>query len=706
MGFDHHIIEIFKKEAEKCITEMNNLLLKAEKQGGTPEIYKSMKGQVHTLKGDARMLGFESISNAAHSLEDLFALLEKEQGQIDAVLIKNVFAVIDAIDNAVKKVPEETDVINVAGLLEKDKRETPLRTAESSTAQKRETPPSGQKKAKYREENEWSEHKTDVLSLSTQKIDRLIGMSSIFPRYSNRFAYVLSKFDAIKKYIEDQYKDIELFSNFEAIIRDFSHELTFYDLAAKQFQEKINKLKLVPLSSIFDLFPRLVRDIANNTGKKIDFIIEGRNVELDIYVVERLKAILIHMLQNAVDHGCETTKQRIKLGKPEAGRIMLKAFNKGDDVVIEISDDGMGLDVERIRKKAVEKKLLEKEKARALSEDQIIPIIFESGFSTKDVSVYSGRGIGMDVVATTVKKLNGTISVKTVKNVGTIFTISLPLISSYIPITVFTINNNLYGIPSAFIQSTMTVKAADILDTGKQWKVIKRDGMEISLIDLNIFFNLGNPDSEKNKNIILVVNQDEIAGFVVSDILFERKMLIRSTTGMKNKFHTIIGAVLSGKEKVIPVLNIENIFKFLKNGQGTVTKLQRTRDYSKEFGSRKILIVENSLVTRDLIKKILIRRHVMVFEAGNGKEALEYLAQQKINMVITDIEMPVMNGIELIERLKKNKKLQSIPIVVISSYTTYSDKVGKLGVGYFIDKGEFSEAELLVILRKEKILQK
>ncbi|MBN2535451.1 MAG: response regulator [Spirochaetales bacterium] len=707
MSYDPHILEVFKKESNKCITNVNNLLLKAEKEGGSSELYKTIKGEVHTLKGDARMLGFESISLAAHKLEDLFALLEKEKEKGDSELFKNVFKVLDLIEDAVKRIPEEMIDIDVSPYLSKQGKtvsrdRTEIKTEITKEKEEKKTVPSAT--AVSSEKKESKEKKTEILNINMKKIDNLIGISSVFPRYFNRFSYVLGKLNDMRKEVEQKYKDHNLLNDFDAILRDFSHELAFYDLTAKQFQDKITKLKLVPLSSIFDLFPRLVRDVAQNTKKKVNFIIEGSDVELDMGVVEKLKSILIHILQNAVDHGCETPAERKEKGKPEEGRITLKAFNKGDNVIIEISDDGYGLDVERIRHKAIEKGILKKEKAMELPDDQIIPILFESGFSTKDVSVYSGRGIGMDVVATTVKEMNGEITVKTVRDKGTIFSISLPLISSYIPITVFALGDYLYGIPSAYIKTAMRVKADEVFDTGKRWKVIKIDNMEISLVDLNVFFKLGKPGDEKSKNIIVAVYQDEITGLIVNEVLMEMKMLIRKTSGMADKFNVIIGAVLSGKERAIPVLNVLSLFKLLKNGKGALTKIKKNTDYLKEFGAHKILLVENSIVTRDLEKKILLKQNLIIFEAGNGKEALQFLEEQEIDMIITDIEMPVMNGIELITKMKEKEELKNIPVVVISSYKTYSDKVEAMGVKYFIDKSEFSEEILIKTIKAENLL--
>ncbi|MCW8966865.1 MAG: chemotaxis protein CheV, partial [Candidatus Pacearchaeota archaeon] len=255
-----------------------------------------------------------------------------------------------------------------------------------------------------------------------------------------------------------------------------------------------------------------------------------------------------------------------------------------------------------------------------------------------------------------------------------------------------------------YINSVLRVEEDRIFNVGKQWKVMSFEDIEISLIDLQVLFGLGNSQDDKNKNIIIAMYRDEITGFIVNELIYEKKMLIRKTSGMLDKFGIIIGAVLSGNEKAIPVLNIINLFNQLKQDKGSVTKFSRIKDVSKEFAVKKVLLVENSLVTRNLEKKILSKHNLIILEAGNGKEAIKYLEDQDIDMVITDIEMPVMNGIELISYMKEKVKLKKIPILVISSYKTYSNKINTLNVKYFIDKSEFSESLLIDTIRKENLL--
>jgi two-component system, chemotaxis family, sensor kinase CheA len=462
-------------------------------------------------------------------------------------------------------------------------------------------------------------------------------------------------------------------------------------------------MKLVPLSTIFDLFPRLVRDIAQQTGKKIDFIVTGREVEFDKVVVEKLKDTLIHIINNAVDHGCEKPDVRLNSGKPESGLIKLHAYNKGDNVVIEISDDGYGLDIKRIREKAIEKKLISKDISDTKSDEDMINYIFEPGFSTKDLGKFSGRGIGMDVVATSVKELNGEIKVNTWKNKGSTFTISLPLISFFIPVTIFALDAYLFGMPSSYIIQTLRTNKESIKSVSNTQSIINLNNTDISLINFADFFGFDSTEDNSSYNVIIVKSNEEIAGFIVKDIVLEKKMIIKKLTGMADKFSIMIGSVLLGNERAIPVLNIPEIFKLLKRNSSSITRI-KNKETTRKIWAKNVLLVEDSPVTRDHEKKILQNQDINVYEAANGKEAVKMLESNSFDLVITDIEMPVMDGLELVKYIKSSNSIKDLPVLVISSYKDHIEKLKILGIDRFLNKNDFNTQNFLTILKDMKIL--
>jgi two-component system chemotaxis sensor kinase CheA len=705
---DPSICALFKTSVDTQIKKVNNALVALEKEGVKPEYLKIIKSEIHTLKGDSRMIGLESISDAAHAIEDILEQLGKSNPDETKVFSVKIFRILDAISQAVEKLPNEMMDIHIKEIAEESDTEQPVTAPEVESVKhpekKKPKDQPEEKKITMPEQEIAQGEETQIINLNVKRIEDLISRSTVFPLYFNKFNFISNQLAEIRGEIEKKLKDDGLVKRLNSLAYQFSHELSFYDLSSRQFQNEITKLKLVPLALIFDLFPRLVRDVAEDTKKQVELTIQGKEVELDKTMVEKLKTILIHILRNAVDHGCEDPITREKVGKPREGRIVLSAFNMGDNIMLEIGDDGMGLDIERIRAKAVEKGLVDREKALRLTEDEVIAFIFESGFSTKQAGKFSGRGVGMDVVTQTVKELNGEITVKTEKGRGTSFILKLPLISSFIPITVFVVNEKLFGVPSSYVKSVLRIRTSDIRSIGENSSVIAIDGTDITLVDLAEFFGLGATDEAQYKNVIIIRSQDEIAGFSVSDIVIEKKMLIRKSEWILDKCKVIIGAVLSGRERAIPIVNVLELFRLLKSGHRDITKVKSRGYVKRDFRAKNVLLVEDSIVTRKRERDMLAEHSLNVFEVSNGKEALEYLDKQQFDAIITDIEMPVMNGLELITRIRSNAGFSNIPVIVVSSYSTYKENLRGLGVRSFVDKNEFSLKLLLEALRSEKII--
>ncbi len=420
--------------------------------------------------------------------------------------------------------------------------------------------------------------------------------------------------------------------------------------------------------------------------------------------MEKLRAILIHLLRNAVDHGCETEQERIAANKPPEARISLKAFNQGDNVVIELHDDGMGIDIAGIKQKAIQKHLLTPEKAAVMTDEMTIGYIFESGFSTKDVGIFSGRGIGMDVVAQTVKSMNGEIDIRTLSGKGTSISLILPLFSSYIPLTLFSIRDVLFGIPSVYIQSAQQYEDRLVKMVNADHALFLTNEGEVTIIDCADFFGMNNASPGKGEAVILLKYKENLVSLLVDEIILEKKLLIRKVASLSDHMKIIIGAVLLGKERAIPILNVPELFHSLLDRHVTFARDEHYRENKERFGAKTILLVDDSPVTRTREKQILLAQNLNIFEAANGKEAIDILGKNAIDLVVTDLEMPVMNGIEMIRAIREQDTLRELPIVVISSYDNLREEVSSLGVATFINKADFSSDLLVRALKNERMI--
>lgn len=709
---DSDIYGIFIQEAMNHIVKINDGLLAIESEGPDSEKLQTIKSEVHTLKGDSRMLGFQSISQAAHRMEDYTAFLENaaDDGERKKSL-KILFSIMDAIEKAVQLLPGEKIEIDLSPYPGDNPASSPKPGVEPAP----EVPPPGQEPAEVKPGVQQSGTQrvshdkvvaSDYINIKLAKIESLVQVSSAFPRYSSRFNFILGRLREIEMQLSSLLPENRHLKVLEELNNEFSHELAFYDLASKQFQDEVTKLKLVPLATIFQFFPRLVRDVAKNTGKEVNFSIVGNDVELDKFIVENFKNILIHILRNAVDHGIEDPGTRGKVGKSTTGRVHLSAVNKGDNVLVEVSDDGKGLDIEKIRSKALEKGLITRAEAADMPESEITSLIFSSGFTTKTLGDFSGRGVGMDSVARALKDIGGEISVRTVAGKGATFSITLPLVSSYIPITIFTLGERLYGIPSTYVEIVMLVKKEQIKrEPGDDTQMsILINNHDISLIDLRDVFGLGKSALKGSLKLIICRYQDEISAFIVSDVIMEKKLIISRVSALADKLNIILGGVLLGMERIIPVLNIPPLFARLKSEANLITRIQGGGEAKFDIGFKNILLVEDSLVTRTSEKKILLKQNFNVYEAANGKEALEILEKTRIDCILSDIEMPIMNGVEFITRLKSNARFCTIPVIVVSSYKNYNEKLAALKINHFINKGEFNKDLLIKTLREVNVV--
>ncbi|MBN2531959.1 MAG: response regulator [Spirochaetales bacterium] len=702
-----NIYDIFIKETRTHLVNCNNTMIHLETHGIDRDKLNFLKGEIHTLKGDARMLGFKSISLAVHKIEDFIQYLETADEKIRDKVIKTIFDILDVIEKAVDKLPgEKIDIALDSYNVIEESIEKERKQVDTSTRPEKEK--TGTEQKSTYDESVMRKSETGYINIKTEKVKNLIQSSTVFTMYSSRFNYVLNQLRDIELSLAGMIKNEFTFKKLGEIINDFSHELSFYDLSTKQFEERITKLRLIPLSTIFNYFPRLVHDVAKSTNKEIEFSIIGKQVELDESIVGQLKNILIHILQNAVVHGIEESETRVKAGKPQKGKINLSAFNKGNTVVIEVIDDGAGLDINAITQHAIKKGIITKEGAEKSAEPGITSLIFKPGFSTKSVGTFSGRGVGMDAVAKVVKELNGKIDVHSEKGKGTTFTITFPLVSSYIPITVFLINDRLYGIPSSYIEFVIYAGQEQVKKTSKDDKdrfFITINDIDISLIDLQKLYNSNGNNKNKDFSIIICRHKDEVTGFLVSELILAKKLIITKINYLAEKMDVILGGVHLGSENIIPVFNIPKLFSILENDPGTIVKVKSKKEIRiRDFGLKNILLVEDSIITRVSEKNILLDWDLNVHEASNGRTAINILKKEEINCIITDIEMPVMNGIELISFLKSDKNYKNIPVIVISSYKRYSEKLDTLGVDAVIDKSVFSKELLIKALKKIKIL--
>ncbi|MDN5360482.1 MAG: two-component system, chemotaxis family, sensor kinase CheA [Thermotogaceae bacterium] len=413
-----------------------------------------------------------------------------------------------------------------------------------ATQKKQNIPNMNQDKSNQEEENSnfkkpqtASSKLTRTIRVDTEKLDTLMNLMAELVIARSRINETLKKYD----------------------IKQVDESLAQLSRNTSDLQNIVMKIRMVPISYVFNRFPRMVRDLARKNNKEIQLIISGQETEVDRTVVEEIGDPLVHLLRNAVDHGIESTEERYKLGKPPTGIVRLDAKHEGNNVVIDVQDDGKGLDREKIIAKAVERGLTDEMSAAALSDEEVFSFIFLPGFSTKDeVTDLSGRGVGMDVVKTSIENLNGSISIESEKGKGTKVTIRLPLTLAIIQALLVKVSNLVYAIPIASIDSTLNLPTSEIQIVQSREVVVIR-GEIIPIVWLKEVFQLPIDEDKENIHVVIVKVGNKKFGLVVDGLLGQDDIVIKSLGKLLKDVNEFSGAAILGDGSISLILEIANI---------------------------------------------------------------------------------------------------------------------------------------------------
>ncbi len=482
----------------------------------------------------------------------------------------------------------------------------------------------------------------------------------------------------------------------------------------KQLQESENKLnsttteietmvknmRVLPLSTIFQLFPRMVHNIAREKNKKIDFTIEGADIAADKTILEEIKTPLIHIIRNSIDHGIEDVETRKLIGKNPIGKIEIKASYKDAMIVIDVKDDGRGLDIEKIKAKALEKKLLTPEELNVISNEELTNLIFYPGFSTEDfVTELSGRGLGLDIVNNKINELNGRIDIFSELNKGTIVRIILPAAIATKKVFIIEEQKQLYAIETSVIKTIARINADEIFEKDNHNYYIY-NGNAIAIYLLSTILNLGNNhENQTNKYTLLIIETDNITfGIIVEKLISDQEIVHKKLAPPLYKVKHISGITTLANGETCLILNVGDIISTInsKKISGSIKNIHLgivMRDNSKY----KILVVDDSYTTRTLQKNILSNRGYTVTTASAPLDALEKTKQTKYDFIITDVQMPEMNGFEFITKLRENPDYENTPVIIISSepMEKYSKEIKKTKIIKYIVKNAFRQDEYI-----------
>lgn len=725
------LIKTFDVELKERLQVITNGLLALEKGSVNEEERENTIAAIfraaHNIKGASGSLNIKDVTDIAHHIESLFAAIQNKVVDINSEVIDLCFEAVDKIELAMQAFIEnkavDFNVTDLTSRLEKHHQEhtksskSPIKPQKSKPfeKQKAQSPPLTDESVRV------SVTSIDKISALMEEIqankiamddhyDELVKLTNQVKHFSLLWKQILYLF---KNYIDktpgdnlqklyftgaDNYTEISsAIMHMQKNMQIKTNELT---LLFNSLQDETRTLRLIPAATFLDTLPRYVRDLCHDLNKQVEFTITGDEVKLDKMVLENLKDPIIHLLRNSIDHGIEPAAEREAKGKSKNGHVVLDISEEGGQIVVHISDDGKGIDINDIKNSAKKNNL----QTDTLSQREILDLIFTPGFSTKEIITnISGRGVGLDVVKSNIENLNGQVSFTSTPDKGTVFELRAPLSLASKRGFIVSSGAQLFVIPTSAVQRVSIVSSDEIFDLeGRQALMLDDHPQQLySLIDLLMLEQKEFP--KHNQFTVFIRNESHTIAILVDEILGEREIVMKPLQAPLSNVDCIAGGTLFGNNQVIIVLDPKELLnRALNIGHARRISLQEVITPESISTVPHILVVDDSITTRALEKNILESKNYKVTTAVNGKEAWDLLQKQAFSLVITDVVMPIMDGFTLTENVKKSDKLQKLPVIIVTSLGSETEKKRGIeaGADAYIIKNEFESGILLEIVEQ------
>ncbi|HTP07300.1 MAG TPA: hybrid sensor histidine kinase/response regulator [Anaerolineae bacterium] len=753
------LLASFRAELAEHIQMITDGLLALEQQtvptDQRPALLEDIFRAAHSLKGAARAMGITAIEQLAHALEDVLSALQKNTLTLSSALFTACYQALDAIKlvqaafetDSSTPPPEVLHALSTLATFKPGVRPS----EEHSTAQTDQAPGVVDEPLSIEPAREMttaniaidlSSSSDETVRINARRLDDLMAdlgellISKInaeqrrlqiqqalaliadrrksrdaIRRAYNRLAHdhhtqgsaELSRQTAkdvhrLLSYLEDDWQCWhELDTLLSAMTRNASDDLLHMTLTIDNVEQSVKRARLLPLSTITTSFGRMVRDLAQATGKEAVLHMSGTEIELDKHLLEQIKDPLIHLLRNAVDHGLETPAERSRQGKPTTGIITLKATPLDRVAVIEVTDDGAGLNLSAIRQ--VAQRRGQRSTTEKLDEAEIADLIFAPGLSTSaTITNTSGRGFGLDIVRRNIEALNGQIAVDWTAGRGTRFGLTIPLTVVSSRGLVVRASGETFTIPLSVIENVQRITPQQITSAGGR-DALSWQGRTLMLVHLGDVLDLPRVPSKPDRQhlpVVIVAAAERRLALVVDELIGEQEIVSRGMGTQLIRVGGILGASVTASGDALLILNAADLIK-LATGIGPRSLLETETEVSAPAPRRHILVVDDSITTRTLEKNILEAAGYTVDLAVDGMEALSLLANSMPDLVISDISMPRLDGLGLAQRIKTNEQTQQLPIILVTSLDSPEDKARGIEVGAdaYIVKSGFDQANLL-----------
>ncbi|ROM51483.1 hybrid sensor histidine kinase/response regulator [Pseudomonas rhodesiae] len=740
---DASLLELFSLEADAQTQVLSAGLLALERNPTQADQLEACMRAAHSLKGAARIVGVDAGVSVAHVMEDCLVSAQESRlylqpEHIDALLQgTDLLMRIATPGNDVGPADIEAYVALMERLLDPAHPSPSVRppTVPEPAPEPvlEELPPEPEPAPPVtsdppRQGKRMTEGGERVLRVTAERLNSLLDLSSkslveiqrIKPylvslqRLKRIQSQSVRALDTLDGQLKTQHLNLEaqealadarrLLSEAQALLAEKTAELDEFGWQAGQRAQVLYDTALAcrmrPFADVLAGQVRMVRDLGRSLGKQVRLEIEGEKTQVDRDVLEKLEAPLTHLLRNAVDHGIEMPEQRVLAGKPAEGLIRLRASHQAGLLVLELSDDGNGVDLERLRGTIVERKLSPLETALRLSEEELLTFLFLPGFSLRDkVTEVSGRGVGLDAVQHMVRQLRGAVVLEQTAGQGSRFHLEVPLTLSVVRSLVVEVGEEAYAFPLAHIERMCDLAPEDIVQLeGRQhfW----HEGRHVGLVAASQLLQrpAGQNPSETLK-VVVIRERDAVYGIAVERFIGERTLVVLPLDDRLGKVQDISAGALLDDGSVVLIVDVEDMLRSVDKllNTGRLERIARRSQQTAEAPRKRVLVVDDSLTVRELQRKLLLNRGYEVAVAVDGMDGWNALRSEDFDLLITDIDMPRMDGIELVTLLRRDSRLQSLPVMVVSYKDREEDRRRGLDAGadYYLAKASFHDDALL-----------
>jgi len=755
------MLELFRVEAEGQLSLLTDGLLALEQNSSATDILESLMRASHSIKGAARMVDIDPVVRVAHVMEDCFVAAQKNELELISVDIDLLLQGVDVMEK-VSKLDEselalwielnsselDTLVSSIGGILsgqrsqptiviadveqnkspvsDTEATEEALNSDESTTASKADKLKGNPLDAPPDKAVSLAEVKDRVLRVSTERMDRLLGLSGeamvearwLHPHIEamqrfKRFHFdLVSDLDNLRERLIGENIDAEVSASLLEIQRkavnqrealaDRLVDLENFDYRtanlAGRLQREVLASRMRPFSEGVDGFQRMVRDVARSLGKDARLEITGLTTQVDRDVLEIVKAPLNHILRNAVDHGIEIPGVRLESGKPSQAIVKLDARHRSGMLLVTIEDDGRGVDLENLKKKIIERGLSSEEMLSQMSDMELLEFLFLPSFSTRsEVTEISGRGVGLDVVHDAVKEMRGVVTITSKAGQGTCFQMQLPLTLSVIRTLLVEIGGECYAFPLARIDHLLKIEN-DQIEVVEDHQYITWNERHIGLVSASQVFGVVKPAlSPKQRYVVILSDRYGQYGVTVDAFLGERELAVQVIDSRLGKVKDISVAALLDDGSPILIVDVDDMARSIAKliSKGRVDKISGENELEDNIIKR-VLVVDDSITVREVERKMLEAYGYDVDVAVDGMDGWNAVRSGDYHLVITDVDMPRMDGIELVRMIKQDEGLRNMPVMIVSYKDREEDKLLGLeaGADYYLTKGGFHDEAL------------